>query len=344
MDKAASAKIAVLGAGLIGTYVGGRLAAGGADVTLIGRPRVLDDLRDNGLRLTDVTGVEASVPADRLKLASDPAALAGADLILLTVKSIGTAAAAAEIERFASPNAIIVSLQNGVSNADHLRRLLPDMTVVAGMVPYNVAQPGPGHYHKGTMGDLHVEDVPAMRMHAPLFAAAGVPLTLSTDMAGVLWGKLVVNLNNAANALSGLPLMQQLAQRTHRRALALSQHEALGLLRQAGIRPAKVFALPTWLLPYVMSLPDGLYRWIMARGGTRIDRHARSSMAEDLAQGRRTEIDYLNGEFVALAQRLGRRAPVNARVVELVRAAEAGAPPLSADAFYRALSAARISA
>ncbi len=196
----------------------------------------------------------------------------------------------------------------------------------------------------GTMGDLHVEDVPAMRGYAPLFAAAGIPLTLSADMAGILWAKLVVNMNNAANALSGLPLMQQLSNRTHRRALALSQHEALGLLRRAGIRPAKVFALPTWLLPYVMSLPDWLYRRVMAKGGTRIDRHARSSMAEDLAQGRRTEIDYLNGEFVALAQRLGRKAPVNARVVELVRAAEAGAPPLSADAFYRALSEARVSA
>lgn len=344
MDKAASAKIAVLGAGLIGTYVGGRLAAAGADVTLIGRARVLDDLRANGLRLTDVSGPEAAIPAERLALTDHPGALATADLILLTVKSTGTEEAAAQILRFASPNAVVVSLQNGVSNADTLRRLLPDMTVVAGMVPYNVAQPGPGHYHKGTMGDLHVEDVPAMRSYVPLFAAAGIPLTLSADMAGILWAKLVVNMNNAANALSGLPLMQQLANRTHRRALALSQHEALGLLRRAGIRPAKVFALPTWLLPYVMSLPDWLYRRVMARGGTRIDRHARSSMAEDLAQGRRTEIDYLNGEFVALAQRLGRKAPVNARVVELVRAAEAGAPPLSADAFYRALSEARVRA
>lgn len=344
MDKAASAKIAVLGAGMIGTYIGGRLAAAGADVTLIGRARVLDDLRANGLRLTDVSGLEAHVPADRLKLSDDPAVLAAADLILLTVKSTGTEEAAAQIARFASTNAVVVSLQNGVSNADTLRRLLPDMTIVAGMVPYNVAHPGPGHYHKGTMGELHVEDVPAMRSYAPLFAGAAIPLTLSTDMAGILWAKLVVNMNNATNALSGLPLMQQLAQRTYRRALALSQHEALGLLRRARIRPAKVFALPTWLLPYVMSLPDGLYRRVMAKGGTRIDKHARSSMAEDLALGRRTEVDYLNGEFVALARRLGRTAPVNARVVELVRAAEAGAPPLSADELYRELSEARSSA
>lgn len=344
MDKAASAKIAVLGAGLIGTYVGGKLAAGGADVTLIGRPRVLDDLRANGLRLTEVDGPETIVPLDRLTLADDPATLAGAELILLTVKSTGTAAAAAEIARYAAPGTVVLSLQNGVSNADALRRQLPGFTVVAGMVPYNVAQPGPGHYHRGTMGEVHVEDVPAMQRMAPLFAAAGVPLTLCADMAGVMWGKLVVNLNNAANALSGLPLMQQLQQRDYRRALALSQHEALRLLRQAGIRPAKVFALPTALLPYVMTLPNALYRRVMARGGTRIDRHARSSMAEDLAHGRRTEVDYLNGEVVALAERLGRRAPVNARVVELVRAAEAGAPPLSAAALYRELSEARANA
>jgi 2-dehydropantoate 2-reductase len=344
MDKAASAKIAVLGAGMIGTYVGGKLAAAGADVTLIGRARVIGDLRANGLRLTDLTGGDTAVGADRLKLSEDPAALAGAALVLLAVKSPGTAEAAAQIARFAPPDAVVVSLQNGVSNAEQLRTLLPARPVVAAMVPYNVAQPGPGHYHKGTMGELHAENSPALQPFAPLFAAAGIPLTLSDDMAGILWGKLVVNLNNAINALSGLPLMQQLVQRDYRRALALCQHEALRLLRRAGIRPAKVLAVPTWALPHVMSLPNGLYRRIMARSGTRIDRHARSSMAEDLALGRRTEVDYLNGELVALATRLGRTAPVNARVVELVRAAEAGAPPLSAADLYRALSAARASA
>lgn len=344
MTKANSAKIAVLGAGLIGVYVGGRLAAAGADVTLIGRTRVLSDIRANGLRLTDLKGAEIAVPAERLMLAEDPAALADADIILLTVKSPATVEAAEQIERYAKPDAAVLSLQNGVSNADQLRRALPGRQIIAGMVPFNVAQPGPGHYHQGTGGDLHAGDSPVTRRHAALFAAAGLPLAVSTDMAGVMWGKLVINLNNAINALSGKTLLQQLSQRDYRRCVALSQKEALALLKRAGIRPAKVLALPTWMVPHVMGLPDKLYRRIMARSGTRVDKHARSSMADDLAQGRRTEVDYLNGEVVALAERLGRKALVNARIVELVRRAEAGGEPWTAEDLYLELKAARASA
>lgn len=344
MDKAASARIAVLGAGLIGVYVGGRLAAAGADVTMIGRPRVLADLRENGLRLTDLHGADLHVPPERLALTEDAAALHGADLVLLTVKSPATEEAAAQIARHARDGTVVLSLQNGVSNADRLRRTLPSMRIVAGMVPFNVAQPGPGHYHQGTGGDLHADDGTAIAPYAPLFATAGLPLALSRDMAGVMWGKLVINLNNAINALSGLTLLQQLSQRDYRRCVALSQKEALSLLRHAGVRPAKVLALPTWLVPHVMALPDKLYRRIMARSGTRVDKHARSSMADDLAHGRRTEVDYLNGEVVALADRLGRKAPVNARIVELVRRAEMGGEPWKAEDLYRELKAARAKA
>lgn len=344
MDKAASAKIAVLGAGLIGTYVGGRLAAAGADVTLVGRPRVLDDIRANGLRLTDLTGADIGLSAERLTLTDDPAALREADLILLTVKSPATDEAAGQIGTFAKPGAVVLSLQNGVSNAEQLRQVLPSMTVVAGMVPFNVAQPGPGHFHQGTGGCLQAEDTGAIAAYAPLFDAAGLPLLLSRDMTGVLWGKLVINLNNAINALSGQSLLQQLSQRDFRHCVSLSQREALGLLRRARIRPAKVLAMPTTFVPYVMALPDRLYRRIMSRSGTRIDKHARSSMADDLSKGRRTEVDYLNGEVVALAKRLGRTAPVNSRIVELVRRAEAGAEPWKGADLYRELRAARASA
>lgn len=341
MDKAASAKIAVLGAGLIGTYVGGRLAAVGADVTLIGRPRGLEEIRAHGLRLTDLRGADLSLPADRLTLTDDAAAMAGADLILLAVKSPATAEAAAQIASAARPGVPVMSLQNGVSNADELRRALPGRPVIAGMVPFNVAKPAAAHYHQGTGGDLHADDNPVIAPFVPLFAAAGLPLALSSDMPGVMWGKLVINLNNAVNALSGLTLLQQLSQRDYRRCVSLSQREALGLLRRTGIKPAQVLAVPTWLMPYIMALPDKLYRKVMARSGTRVDKHARSSMADDLAQGRRTEVDYLNGEVVALAGRLGRRAPVNARIVELVRRAEAGGEPWKGDDLYRELLAAR---
>lgn len=338
---AVPAKIAVFGAGLIGSYVGGRLAAGGAAVTLIGRARALAAVAAHGLTLTDLKGADLRVAADRLTLSEDAAALAPADLILVTTKSLATGEAGAAIARHAQPNAVVLSLQNGVSNPERLRAAAPGVAVVAGMVPYNVAERGPGHFHQGTGGDIHAGDDAALVPFHAAFAAGGMPLTVSADMPGVLWGKLVVNLNNAVNALSGQTLIGQLTQRDYRRAVAMSQAEALALLRRARIVPARVHAIPTWAFPHVMALPDNLYRRLAARGGGRIDRHARSSMADDLAQGRPTEIDFINGEVAALAARLGRRAPVNARIVELVRAAEAGAASLAAAALLADLRAAR---
>jgi 2-dehydropantoate 2-reductase len=320
-------RVAVFGAGLIGAYVGGRLAAAGAEVTLIGRQRLVEETAAHGLKLSDMHGYEASVPG--VHVATAPEAAADADLVLVAVKSMATGEAGEALRPQLKSGTPVLSLQNGVSNAERLAAALPGVRVLAGMVPFNVAKVAPGHYHQGT-GSLIAAD-PAMKPFAALFAKAGLPLALQDDMLAVMWGKLVINLNNAVNALSGLTLRQQLAQRDYRRCVALSQFEALRLLRRVGIRPAKVLAVPTWAVPIVFALPDRLYRRVMARNKTTVDKHARSSMADDLAQGRLTEVDYLNGEVAALAARLGRRAPVNSRIVELVRAAEAGAAPWPAD-------------
>lgn len=334
-----TARVAVLGAGLIGCYIGGRLASGGADVTLIGRARVLGPIRTQGLRVTDLTGADISVPPGQLRLSEDAAALAGADLVIVSVKSQGTAEAAQQIAAHA-PNAVVVSFQNGVSNAETLAEALPDAIVAAGSVPFNVASPEPGHVHQGTAGALSAALEPELQSWLPAFAAGGIPLTLHPDMPAVLWGKLVMNLNNAINALSGLPLADELAQRDFRRAVALTQRETLRLLKRAGIEPAPFVGTPVKALPFILSLPTFIYRRMMAARGFKVDRHARSSMAEDLAAGRPTEIDYLNGEVVALAHRHGRTAPVNERVVELIHHAEKGARPWKAQPLLTALKAA----
>jgi 2-dehydropantoate 2-reductase len=107
-------------------------------------------------------------------------------------------------------------------------------------------------------------------------------------------------------------------------------------LRRAGITPAKVGPVPPRLLPLVIGSPDWLFNNLFLKGW-KIDARARSSMADDLAHGRNTEIDYLNGELVRLADRLGSAAPINRKIVELIRAAEAGADPLSPAALRTAV-------
>ncbi|MES1161710.1 MAG: ketopantoate reductase C-terminal domain-containing protein, partial [Rhizobacter sp.] len=175
------------------------------------------------------------------------------------------------------------------------------------------------HYHRGTAGELAAQDDAVLRTQLADFRRAGLALQLHADLAAVQWGKLLLNLNNPVNALSGLPLRAQLMDRGYRLCLAALQTEALGVLRAAGIQPAQVGALPPQRIPPLLRLPTPLFRLIAARM-LRIDPKARSSMADDLAQGRTTEIDALCGEVVRLAATRGLRAPLNARMVALVDA------------------------
>jgi 2-dehydropantoate 2-reductase len=315
--------IAVFGAGSIGTFVGGALIAGGADVVLIGRARVGERIARHGLAISDMDGRRFHLPAERVRYSEDPAALANAGLALVTVKSADTPAAAQALAAHAAADAVIVSLQNGIGNADVLRHALPGREVLAGMVPFNVAQTEDGRFHRGTEGSLMVEASPALAPWLPAFGAAGLPLVQRADFASVQWGKLLLNLNNSINALSGLPLKAQLSQRAYRRCLALLMDEALAALRAAGIEPAQVARVAPSRLPRLLRLPDWLYKRV-ASASLRMDPEARSSMWEDLQAGRRTEIDYLNGAVVSLAQSVGLDAVANRRIADLVHAAERG--------------------
>lgn len=316
-------RIAVFGAGSIGAYVGGALIAAGAEVVLIGRARMRDRIALHGLTVSDMDGRDMLLPAAQVRCSEDPSALEGAGMVLVTVKSADTESAAQALARHAAPDALIISLQNGIGNADVLRRALPGRTVLAGMVPFNVVQLPESRFHRGTEGSLMVEASPALAQWLPTFDAAGLPLVQRTDFEAVQWGKLLLNLNNPVNALSGIPLKAQLSDRDYRRCLALLIDEALRALKAAGIAPAQVGKVPPSRLPRLMRLPDWLFRRV-ASAALRIDPEARSSMWEDLQAGRRTEVDYLNGAVVALAERDGMDAPANRRIVALVRAAERG--------------------
>lgn len=316
-------KIAVFGAGSIGAYVGGALQAGGAPVVLVGRSRMRKRIAHDGLLLTDLVGRRIQLAAADIDYAEQADALAGADLILVTVKSTDTPAAAKAIARHARPGALVISLQNGVGNADVLRAGLTAQPVLAGMVPFNVVQMPHGRLHRATEGEMMVEASAHLRPWHEAFARACLPLVEREDFLAVQWGKLLLNLNNPVNALSGLPLKTQLSQHAYRRCLALMMTEALAVLRAAGIQPAKLAKVGPAVVPLMLRLPDMLFRRV-ASAMLRIDPEARSSMWEDLQAGRKTEIDFLNGAVVRLAESIGLDAPVNRRMVGLIRAVESG--------------------
>lgn len=315
--------IAVFGAGSIGCYVGGRLAASGSRVLLIGRQYIASAITEHGLTLSDYRGYRRRVEPERISFAHDASAVAGADLVLITVKSAATEGAARALEFFLKKSAVVVSLQNGIRNTELLRQILREQTVLGGMVPFNVTQPSPAHFHQGSEGDLHVEDSARLEPFLAAFEAAGLPLTLCRDLEPLLWAKLLFNLNNAINALSGLPLKTELSQRGYRRVLAAAQREALQLLQAQHQRLARLTPLPARWLPALIDTPDRLFR-LLANRLLAIDPMARSSMQDDLGAGRKTEVDVLQGEVLRLARAQHAEAPVNRRLLELVHEAEKG--------------------
>jgi 2-dehydropantoate 2-reductase len=324
----ATKPIGIAGAGSIGCFVGGVLGDAGRRVSLLARPRVIDEINSNGLRVTSFEGLDRLVASAQLSLSDDPSIFADAGVVLVTVKSTDTAEVADLIARHAPSDAVVVSLQNGVGNISVLRERLGNR-VLAGMVPFNVIALGKGRFHRATSGDIVIEQDEAGT--AAQLSVPGLTMRSTDNIAGVQWGKLLLNLNNALNALSNLPLREQIAQRSWRMLFADQMAEGLAAMKAEGIKPVASTPVPPALTPHLLRLPDAVFRLLLGRT-MKIDPEARSSMWEDLQRGRRTEIDYLQGVIVGIAARHGLNVPLSERIVALIKRAEAdgkGSPGLT---------------
>jgi len=338
MTLSPDSRIVVVGAGSIGCYLGGRLAAAGRNVTLLLREPLAQAIAAHGLRVSDLEGNDETVPASSLALATEPEpALAGADVVLVTVKCRHTREVAEHIARHAGKDAVVLTLQNGINNAAILREAVgPAKRVVAGMIPFNVVQTRKEketpRFHRASSGTIQIERaVPGL--HELLDAGAG-PIAERADIDAVLWSKLLINLNNALNALCDLPLAQELADRRWRLLLSSQMREGIAVLRAAGIPLARIEGIHPRLVAFSLRLPDPVFG-LAARRMLAVDPSARSSMWEDLKVGRPTEIDHLQGEIVSLADRHGVEAALNRRVMQLIKAAEKagqGSPHFDPDA------------
>lgn len=316
-----SGPIVVAGAGSIGCFVGGLLAAAGRDVVFLGRAGMLEEIASQGLWLTDYAGLGRRIVAERLTLSTDPSVLDRAGMVLVTVKSDATRALATEIANRVPAAAPVVSLQNGRAASKVLGEVLAGRDVRAGMVPFNVVRPGPARFHRATSGDIVIGTGP--RSLAPFLSVPHLRVLERVDIAAVQWGKLLINLNNALNALSGETLHAQLRNRDWRRLMADQMAEALSVLKAARIRTVSSAPAPSGLIPAILRLPTPLFTRVAAQMMA-IDPEARTSMAYDLAAGRPTEIDALQGEIMRLGAAHGVGTPICAHVTDLVAAAGPG--------------------
>jgi 2-dehydropantoate 2-reductase len=293
-------KIAVMGAGAVGCYFGGLLARAGQDVTLIGRAAHVDAIARNGLWVETATW-QQQVP---LQAHTEPAFVRGAQLVLCCVKSADTEAVAQVMAPFLAPDAFVVSLQNGVDNAHRLAALLPQQVVPAAVyVACEMA--GPGHVRHHGRGELVIGPSPQSAALQAAFAAAGVAVQISERVMDALWTKLTINCAyNALSALADLPYGVLAAGEGVQPVMRDVVQECQAVARASGVE----LVGDPW---------DDVQQIARSMAGQR------SSTAQDLARGRPTEIDHLNGHIVREGERLGIATPVNRVLWSLVKLREA---------------------
>ena len=305
MKDGESIRVAVLGAGAVGCYYGGMLARAGHRVTLIGRPMHVEAFRKSGLRFEGLNfdeqiAVEASTEA---------AAVRGARLVLFCVKSTDTERAAAQIAPHLDADAVVVNLQNGVDNTERIRKET-SQPVVPAVVYVATEMKGPGHLRHHGRGDLVIgsldgsisaETLQSLKVQ---FEEAFVPVQISDNVAGELWAKLVVNCAyNALSAITQLPYGRMIEGPGIRATMREVVEETLAVAKASGVQMAPDLLEPTWKI--AAAMPSQF-----------------SSTAQDLARGKPTEIDHLNGYVVRRGEALGIPTPANRVLHALVKLLE----------------------
>lgn len=293
-------KIAVMGAGAVGCYYGGMLARAGHEVVLIGRAQHVEAILRDGL-LMETQTFTAHVP---LAASTEASAVAGAELVLCCVKSTDTTDAAAQIGPHLADEATILSLQNGVDNAERLQYLL-QREVAPAVVYVATEMAGPGHVRHHGRGELVIGPSPVSAGLAQMFAAAGVPVDISDNVSGALWAKLILNCAyNALSAITQMPYGRLVQGSGVEEVMRDVVEECLAVAAAEGI-----------------SIPGDIHDAIRRIGRTM--QGQLSSTAQDLARHKPSEIDHLNGHIVRRGEALGIATPANRVLHTVVRLLEA---------------------
>jgi 2-dehydropantoate 2-reductase len=302
-------RVAVVGAGAVGGYFGGMLARAGVPVVMIGRPSFVEAVRRSGLRIDSFQFQDTVHPEASTELS----AAAGAGVVLFCVKTTDTAKVSKQLAAILPGDSIVVSMQNGVNNAEEIRaasgiEAIPAVVYVAASVP------GPGTVKHLGRGDLVIgPQNEKTEKIAQMFAAAEVPCRISEKIQEELWTKLIWNCAlNAISALGRVTYGEIIASPDARKLIEAAVHETLNVARAKGIHPPG--------LEDPKAAIAGSFKIAEQMSGTR------SSTAQDLARGKHTEIESLNGFVARVGAQVGVPTPVNRTLYTLVKLYESGFP------------------
>lgn len=299
-------KIAVVGAGAVGGYFGGMLARAGAPVIFIGRPAFVEAVAKDGL-LLDTTQFKER---EKVFSSSDLSAVRDAEIVLFCVKTTDTAQTSRKLAKILVPGAVVVSMQNGADNAEQIHAA-SGIEALAAAVYVAASVPSPGTVKHVGRGDLVLgpENAKTRRV-AEIFTRARVPCRISDNLTGELWTKLVWNCAlNALSALGKVTYGEIIASADAKQLLEGTVYEVLAVAKAAGIKPTG--------LDDPQAALAGAYKIAEQMAATR------SSTAQDMMRGKKTEIDSLNGFIARKGRELGVPTPLNHALYTLVKLAEA---------------------
>ncbi len=307
-------RVAVMGAGGTGGFFGGLLARAGEDVTFIARGTHLEAIRGRGLTVKSRLAGEFTIPA---KATDDPHEVAPVKLILFCVKTYDTDKAAEQMRPLVGPDTVILSVQNGIDNAERIAGIVGPEPVIGGVAhvfsaieaPGVIAQTaGPGRI---LFGEIAGGTSPRTERLLRTFQRAGIAAELRPNIRVTLWEKfLFICANGGITALTRLPLGVIRACPETNTLLRATMEEVEAVARACGI-----------------ALPEGCVDEAIAFNAS-VEPGARSSLYHDLAAGRRLELEALHGTLVRLGREYGIPTPMNFAIYAALKPYADGAPIL----------------
>jgi len=320
-------RIGIIGAGAIGSVVGGLLTKAGHDVTLVDQwPEHVEAMRKHGLRLSGTCG-EHAIQVKAFHLHEAQAIEEAFDAVFVAVKSYDTEwATALAVRHLARPDGVVVDFQNGLNDervaaiAGRERTLGCVITIGAGMYE-------PGHATRtdtGTIGfkvgELDGRDTARARALARILSDVA-PAQVTTNLWGERWSKLAVNcMANPLAGLSGLGSAEVRSEPVPRRIAIHIAAEVVRVSRASGYEIEPIYGIEAQrFVDAVEGRGLAEVERDMAAGARHL-RGGRPSLLQDVLRGRRTEIDYLNGYVCQEGRRVGIETPVNDAVVKAIHA------------------------
>ena len=307
-------KVLVMGAGALGSAFGGMLADAGYDVTLIGREKHMKPIREHGLRISGIWGshvIKNMVAMSELNANYEP----DADVVMLTTKSFDTENAMQELQPLIADDSVVISLQNGIGNEEIIARYVGKERTMGGTVITGFEMPKHGEVEVTVsaattkIGELNNKITPRSRKIVAIFNEAGIPSDAVDNIRMHIWAKALYSA--ALNPLSAIFKVEY---------GKLSNPHSFAIIEDL-IREAFKVAEAEKIKLFWNSAEE--YLEYLRREQIPLTEKHRSSMLNDIERGKKTEIDFLNGVFVALSKKHNIPTPVNETIVRVIKFLEA---------------------